>query len=720
MTTERDIATSGSVSTEPPRHGTGAPASGPASGLLVGVDIGGTFTDLIAYDTRTGAWRTRKVATSPEDPGKAVLDGLSELIGADEVGEVVLICHATTLGINAIIERRGARTALLTTEGFTDLLAMGSGQRYDVYELFPSYPEPLVPAELRLAVAERTGPSGEQLRSPDSDAVRATLERLVAAGAESLAICFLHAYVDSRHEEQVERLAAEVAPDLAVSTSSSVICEIREYPRLSTTVANAYIRPVVGRYLTALAERLSAEGYGCQLLTMLSAGGMATPSTASRFPVRILESGPAGGAVLAEAATRTLPVDDLLLFDMGGTTAKMSLVLKGAALRAPEFEVARVHRFKAGSGIPIRTPVLDLLEIGAGGGSIAHLDARGLLSVGPESSGADPGPACYGRGGTEPTVTDADLVLGYLAPDRFLGGRLRLDLDAARRVIGRLGEPLGLGVEETAWFIHSTVNAAMAGAARVHLTERGMDPSRLWLMAIGGAGPVHAERVGREVGVEAVVVPLDPGVGSAVGLVMAPRSFDTSRSAPAPLASLTWPAVQKVLADLEAEARAQVVAAGAAEEQITVERAVDVHLEGQAHELDVPIGPVDDEEGLAAVAGAFARRYLAAFGRPPLDRPLHVVTWRLRASAPSAGDVVRGRSASSARRELPAPDAIRPVYFPEASGYLDTPVRRRDALLPGDGFAGPAIVEETASSTVAGPRSRVEVLEDHSLKVTLG
>lgn len=688
-------------------------------GLLVGIDIGGTFTDLIAYNPQTEQWRSAKVVTSTGDPGEAVFAGLEQLLEPAERARVALACHATTLAINAIIERRGARSALLTTRGFTDLLAMGSGQRYDVYELFPAYPEPLIPSELRFPITERASSSGGSLVDLDADDVRKAVEGLKAGGAESVAICFLHSYVNTDHEEQAAAIVSELAADLPISLSSAVIPEVREFPRLSTTVANAYIRPVVGRYLTALAERLREKGYTCQFLTMLSSGGMASPEIASRFPVRILESGPAGGAVLAEVTARTLPVKDLLLFDMGGTTAKISIVIDGSALRTAEFEVARVHRFKAGSGLPIRTPVLDLLEIGAGGGSIARLDERGLLAVGPQSAGADPGPACYGRGGSVATVTDADLVLGYLDPNRFLGGRLVLDLDASRRALEFLGAPLGLGIEEAAWFVHSTVNASMAGAARVHLTERGLDPTAMWLMAIGGAGPVHAERVGREVGVESVVVPLDPGVGSAVGLVMAPVAFDVSRSTPSALDALEWPLIQKVLADLDTEARDQVVAAAAADAEIIVTRSVDMHLEGQSHELNVPIPLVNEGDYLTAIMRAFSATYLKSFGRPPLQRPLHVVTWRVRAWAPSRGSLVSRLPPSLHPGASVTPAGSRAAYFAEEGGFVTTPVYRRGSLAVGRRFRGPVIIEEEASSIICGPKSRVEVLEDGSIRMQL-
>ncbi|MDA8398972.1 MAG: hydantoinase/oxoprolinase family protein [Actinomycetota bacterium] len=686
--------------------------------IYIGVDIGGTFTDAVAYDEASDVWRVAKVATSRESPEDGVLAAINQVVDPNDRHRTRLVAHATTLGINAIIERRGAATGLLVTEGFTDLLFMGSGQRYDVYELFPSYPQPLVPPDRVRPLAERLAPSGEVLLPLRRDEVCRAVDALVESGVESIAVCLLHAYANPEHELAVEELVKKRVPEIPVSISSSVSPEIREYPRLCTTVVNAYIRPLVGRYLSKLSERIAADGHRGQLITMLSDAGMVAPEAAAQHPVRILESGPAAGSILAEATSRGLRISDLLLFDMGGTTAKISTVLAGATRRTAEFEVARVHRFKAGSGIPLRTPVVDLMEIGAGGGSIARLDERGLIAVGPESSGADPGPACYARGGTHATVTDADLVLGYLSADRFLGGKMPLDLEAARSALARLGEPLELDAEGTARFVHSTVNASMAGAARVYLAERGIDAANLSMMAIGGAGPVHAEDVGREVGVERIVVPVDPGTGSAVGLVVAPLAFEVSRSAPSPVGLLSWEEVESILQDLRTLAREQLVRAGAAEMDVTEVVSVDMHLEGQSHEVAVILSDLDHGDPAEVLREAFMGSYLATFGRVPLERPLHLKTWRLRASAPAPGPAMR-IAAPPPGSAGASPAAHRSVYFTTAGDFVLTPIFRRDRLRPGDELEGPAVVEEEMSATVAGPACRVRVLEDHSLLLEL-
>jgi N-methylhydantoinase A/oxoprolinase/acetone carboxylase beta subunit len=694
----------------------------PDGKIYIGVDIGGTFTDVVAYDEASGEWRIGKVLTSPESPEKGVIDAIGRVIDPSERARTALVAHATTLGINAVIQRTGARTGLLVTQGFTDLLYMGTGQRYDIYELFPTYAVPLVAHEDIYPVAERLTPAGEVLLPVAAADVAQAIDKLLQAGVQSIAVCLLHSYANSAHEQQVERAVNERAPDIPVSISSAVSPEIREYSRLCTTVANAYIRPLIGRYLSALQSLLRAEGHHGQLVTMLSDAGMVAPQAASRNPVRILESGSAAGSVLAEAAARNLSMPDLLLFDMGGTTAKISTVLDGVTRRSTEFEVARVHRFKAGSGIPLRTPVVDLIEIGAGGGSIARIDDRGLIAVGPESSGAEPGPACYGQGGGQATVTDADVVLGYVDPARFLGGEMPLDVEAARGALARLGEPLQLNAEDTAKFVHSAVNASMAGAARVYLAERGLEAAALSMLAIGGAGPVHAIDLAREVGVAQIVVPRDPSTGSAIGLVTAPLAFEVSRSAPRPVSSLTWQLIGDVVADLREQARGELMRAGAQAAEVVETVAADMHLEGQSHEIAVTIEHLDSGDAPDALNEAFGRSYFAAFGRAPLDRPVYVKTWRLRASAPAPGPSrrdSRDNHASSRAGIEPSAARYRAVYFSEAGRYVRTLILDRDALEAGEEFIGPVVIEERLSSTVAGPRCRVKVLDDLSLLIDI-
>jgi len=685
--------------------------------LAVGIDIGGTFTDLVLYDAGSNRWRAAKVPTDPIDPVKSVISGLQGLVTEDEVKRVSLMCHATTLGVNAIIQRQGAPTGLLVTDGFEDLIEMGSGQRYDIYELFPSYPNPLVPGERRHPIRQRTGPAGESLVELDLGEVDRAAQSLLAGGCKAIAICFLHSYADPGDERRAAAVVRRVAPSIRVSLSSDVVPEIREYPRLMTTVANAYIQPIVSTYLERLGAELTACGYGCTLLTMLSAGGMASVEAASAFPVRLLESGPAAGAILAEHLTASSELPDLLVFDMGGTTAKASMVRSGRALRTGQFEVARVHRFKAGSGIPIKTPVLDLLEIGAGGGSIARADQLGLLAVGPESAGADPGPACYGRGGEEPTVTDADLLLGYLNQDHFLGGRMQLDLSAARRALARLGRRFEMDETQAAWYVHSVVNDNMAGAARVHLTDRGVDPAQLAMLALGGAAPVHAEAVARGLGVRRVIIPPAPGVGSAAGLLLAPLAFDLARSRPGRLEDLPLTELAAIYGDLELRATDLVVGAGAERGRVIITRSVEMQVEGQVHEIEVAFEGALDGTTHQRIADAFDESYRSRFRHPPLDRPRRVITWRVRATAPGVAPRF-GRQEVADEQDHDG-SLARAIYFGEAGGFVQARVLRRSRLHPGQIESGPLVVEEEASTTVVGPSASLTVRDDLSLSLEL-
>lgn len=677
--------------------------------LAVGIDVGGTFTDLVLADASGRRWRSAKVPTDPADPAASVLRGLDQVLDRRDISDVHLICHATTLGINAIIERKGARTGLVVTDGFADVLEMGSGQRYDIYDLFLRYPEPLVAVERRLGVPQRTGPNGETLRPLDLQAVIEAGRQFLAQEVESVAICFLHSYAAPGDEKAAAQALCHAMPESPISLSSEVVPEIREYPRLSTTVANAYIQPIVSAYLERLARELAARGFGGRLLTMLSSGGMAAVEAASALPVRLLESGPAAGAVLGQEVAVRTGSTDLVVFDMGGTTAKASLVAAGEVLRAAELEVARMHRFKSGSGIPIKTASLDLLEIGAGGGSIARLSQLGMMEVGPDSAGAAPGPACYGLGGLDPTVTDADLVLGYLDPQSFLGGYMQLLPAAAMKAMERLAGPLEMTVEQAAWFVHAAVNQSMAGAIRVHLAERGLDAGAMALLALGGAGPVHADRVARDAGVSRVLVPGDPGMGSAAGLLLAPIAFDLSRSLPGRVDELDWERLRLLYAELEREARGSVLAAGAVPDGITVSRSVDMQVEGQVHEIEVPVPDLHPD----SIEASFVDTYKRLFHHPPLRRPRRAVTWRLRAAAP-------GLRRDALSRDSPNDQAVstRRVFFPE-TGFVDVPVHQRAGLADGFSAIGPLIVGEAASTTVVCPGSKLLVMSGGILELTL-
>src|SRR3990172_5261894 len=497
----------------------------------IGVDIGGTFTDLVWADEATGAVRVGKVLTTPKDPAQAVEQGIVALLqdAGSAPASVRTLIHGTTLATNALIERKGARTGLLTTAGFRDALEIGREGRDDMYDLFIDQPTPLLPRPLRLEVPERLLPDGSVLRPLDEEGARAAIAALMAEGVEAIAISLLHAYRNPAHERALAALVARIAPGLPVSRSSEVLPHIREFERTSTTVANVYVMPLMARYLDDLERKLADMGIPGRFYIMLSSGGIATPETAKRLPIRLVESGPAAGALAAAQAARQMSADRLLSFDMGGTTAKACVIDGGQPLVAREFEVARADRFKKGSGLPIRVPVIEMIEIGAGGGSVARVDRLGLLKVGPDSAGADPGPACYALGGREPTVTDADLLLGYLDPDFFLGGLMRLDVEAARRAVAeRVATAPGLDLMEAAWGIHRVVNENMAAAARIHGIERGKDLRAYPLFAFGGAGPVHAWEIGKILKVPRVLLPFGAGAISAFGLLAAPLAFDRS------------------------------------------------------------------------------------------------------------------------------------------------------------------------------------------------
>lgn len=678
----------------------------------IGMDIGGTFTDYVLIDSQNRL-HLHKRLTTPGNPARGALAGLDELLQRSgfSLAQVEHIVHGTTLVTNAIIERQGARTALLTTRGFRDILEMGFEQRYDIYDLFLPYPEPLVPRAWRLEVDERITRDGEVLQSPDLAVVQQQVAQLVDQGLEALAIGFLHSYRNPIHEQQVARQIRQAFPQLSVSVSSEIVPEIREYERFNTTVANAYVQPLMNRYLDELTQVLTRQGFTGHFLLMQSSGGSATVEVARRFPIRFLESGPAGGALVTRFMGQQLNAPDLIAFDMGGTTAKASLIRDYQPEVAPLMEAARVHRFKPGSGLPVKAPVIDLIEIGAGGGSIAQLDSLGLLKVGPRSAGADPGPACYGLGGTFPTVTDAALILGYFDPGYFLGGTMTLSLEAARTAYQPLAQQLGVSVEEAAWGVYRIVCENMAQAARVHIIEKGHDPRRYSMMAFGGAGPAHAARVARILGSPEVLIPRVSGVASALGFLVAPLSFEFSRSYPIELRQANWAEVDHLYQQLEAQAHQVLQEAGVPLQQIRLERRADMRFSGQFHDLEVeiPNGPVE-----ASLAPLLAQRFEEAYARLyhsvlPGYQPM-VLNWRLRAVGPELQLDLEQPTTPQASAEG-ALKGRRLVYYPEAGGPIEVPVYDRYRLQPGMELAGPAIVEEHESTTVVGVSDQVGV--DH-------
>ncbi|HEV2282308.1 MAG TPA: hydantoinase/oxoprolinase family protein [bacterium] len=683
--------------------------------LRIGVDIGGTFTDLILVDDLGTVFQIGKVLTTPADPAGAVAQGVRDLLEAAdaEARDVGQVVHGTTLLTNALIERKGARTALVTTRGFRDALEIAREHRYDMYDLFIERPAPLVPRHLRHELRERVLEDGTVAEALDLDEARRLVDALRREDVEAVAVCFLHSYRAPAHERAVGDLIRSAAPALACALSHEVVPEIREYERTSTTVANVYIQGLAARYLTRLAERLEAMEIGGPLFIMQSTGGICSVETACRFPIRVVESGPAAGALAAAHHAALARRPDLLSFDMGGTTAKACLVEGGEPLTAREFEVARVYRFKRGSGLPIKVPAIEMIEIGAGGGSLARVSSLGLLTVGPESAGAEPGPACYGRGGTEPTVTDADLVLGYLDPEFFLGGRLRLDREAARRAIEeRVAGPLGLDPVQAAWGIHQVVNENMASAVRVHAVERGKDIRRFPLFAFGGAGPVHAHRVARILRCATVVCPLGAGVASAMGFLVAPPVFDFVRTLPSGVESIDWAAVRAALSEMEQEGR-RILSTTVREDQIGFRRWADMRYRGQGHEIRVPLPDAAFGPGAEpALRAAFERAYAAIYAHTAPEVPVDVVSWRVAAHGPKPSlrlPAAGGQTARDAANPATALKTRRAAYFPERHGFAEVPVYDRYRLAPGCEFPGPAVVEERESTVVVGPDARVWV-----------
>ena len=684
----------------------------------VGIDIGGTFTDMLLV-SEDGTAVIGKTLTTPADPSLAVENALKPALqnGSVNPQQRGTLIHGTTLVTNALIERKGAPTALLTTLGFRDAVEIGREHRYELYDLNLELPKPLVPRHLRFDVPERIAADGSVLQPLDEDFVRRLVAELRDKGVKAIGISYLNSYRNPAHERRTGEIVAEVAPQIRVSLSSEVVAEIREFQRTSTTLANVYVQERVSDYLAQLEARLKAIGFSGSFFVMLSSGGIATRDTASRFPVRLLESGPAAGALAAAQAGMLSGHRDLLSFDMGGTTAKLCVIEDGRPLKTHEFEVDRVYRFRKGSGLPVRIPVIDMIEIGAGGGSMARIDSLGLLKVGPESSGADPGPVCYGQGGTEPTVTDADLILGYLDARYFLGGKMQLDVDAARNALGRFGRRLGMTVEQVAWGIHQIVNENMANAARAHLGERGKDPRRLPMYAFGGAGPVHGYGVAEILRLPALISPVGAGVGSTFGLLAAPLAFDFVRSAYSRLDELDWQFANSLLNEMAAEGRKVLESSGLSEEDISYQRTADMRYVGQGHEVSVslPDGTLGVKH-LETVIATFENTYQALYGRKGPDVPLEIINWRVVARGPQPQlNMKLQRESTKAGNAI---KGARPAYF-SARGYSETPVYDRYALKPGMTFAGPAIVEERESTLIIGARGRARVDERLQIVVEL-
>jgi N-methylhydantoinase A len=684
----------------------------------VGFDVGGTFTDFV-LQSPAGELTTGKRLTTYPDPSEACLAGLDGLLARAgvawaDVGQAV---HGTTLGSNIVIERKARGVGLLTTRGFRDVLIIGREKRYQVYDLQIEKPEPLVPRRLIGEVTERVLADGSVRTPLDEADARRAIRELVARGVRTLAVCLLHAYLNPVHEKRLAALAAEEAPELVVTLSHEVSPTFREYERTSTTVVNAYVMTAIREYLRGLGRALGERGYRGRLFVMQSSGGVATAEAMERYPVRMIESGPAAGALMAAAYGEITGHRDLVAFDMGGTTAKLALIEDGRPFTTTAFELHRVNN-AAGSGLPMNIQAIDLVEIGAGGGSIARA-ALGVIAVGPESAASTPGPACYARGGTEPTVTDANLVLGYLNPDDFAGGTMRLDTPAATEAIeARVARPLGLSRADAAWGIHAVVTSNMELATRVVSIERGRDPRALTLIAFGGSGPVHGCRLAQALGIPRVILPAAAGVTAAIGLLAAEVKFDVARTYVRRLDALDPAALTAMFEEMAAQATAVVRESAATTGTVTVARSVDARYVGQGYELTVPVpaGPLD-AAALARVRVAFDEIYAARYGYANPTEAVETVTWKLSAVGPAPP--VTLAKAGAAERDA-ALKMRRRAWFPESGGWTDCPVYDRYALAPGTELSGPAIVEERESTSVLPPGTTAAVDEYANLLVSVG
>ena len=695
--------------------------------LRIAVDIGGTFTDGVAELTQGGRIWVAKCLTTPDDPGRAVSQVVAGLLG--QVGETLGIAgparrvrevvHGTTLVANTIIERKGARVGLLVTQGTADTLDIGREVRYDLYDLDLELPKPLVPAGLREELDERLDAEGHVLTPLDENRLAVALDKLARKKVQAVAISLLHAYVQDGHEQAVAAHVRRRLPGVPVSLSSEVAREIREYERMSTTTANAYVQPMMGRYLDRLEGRIADLAIKAPLRVMVSSGGFTSTRAGAAQPIQLLESGPAGGVLSAVNTGLEAGIADVLAFDMGGTTAKACVAPGGQPSLAHSFETGRVRRFKKGSGLPILIPSIDLIEIGAGGGSIAHVSRLGLLNVGPMSAGAVPGPACYGQGGQDATVTDADLLLGYLDAENFLGGEMRLRTDLAEAAMGRLAKGLGMTAPEVAWGIVDMVNENMAAAARVHIAEKGHDPRRFTMVATGGAGPVHVVEVAAKLRIRRVLCTIAAGAGSCLGLLAAPARVDRAWSRVALLADVNWSETKSVLGRLHADAVAELGIAGAGGETIAWSLGVEVRYAGQGNtiQVDLPYGAVGPRLG-AAIAKEFERAYVRLYGRTVPNAVLQTVTWRL--TGKSRGQRHGFRWADGATVAGPVkPIARRRIYLPAKGSSGEAPVYERYQLRPGTRLTGPLVLQERESTIVVARPARVTVLADLTVSIEL-
>ena len=668
--------------------------------IRLAADIGGTFTDVV-LESEAG-FQSTKVLTTLNQPEIGVMQGIDELLRLSNIepGQITHVIHGTTLGTNTVIERKGAKTAFLTTEGFRDILEMGYEKRYDHYDIYLEKPPPLVPRKYRLPVRERISAEGKVLVELDQNQVLQTIQFLKQEEIEAVAVGFLHAYAHPVHEQKVRDLILSELPGLSVCLSSEVCPEMREYDRFSTTCANAYIRPLVSGYLERLEKLFAEAGFGCSIHLMMSGGGWTNLQTASKFPIRLLESGPAGGAIMAAGVARECELDEVLSLDMGGTTAKICLIRDGVPESSRSFETARVYRDQKGSGLPLRVPVIELVEIGAGGGSIARVDAMNRIRVGPRSAGSEPGPASYGLGGGEPTVTDANLLLGNLNPEYFGGGKITLNLDLAEKAVSqKVAGMLELDKHWASLGILETVDENMANAAKVHAVERGRVLNRHAMIAFGGGAPLHACKIARKLGIERVIIPKGAGVGSALGFLRAPMSFEVVRSFKTQFSHFELEQVNRILEEMSREAHSMNLQKNAGAEETFEVRKVDVRYLGQGHELTIPINPgklsTKDVEDLRE---KFEELYHQIYGLNLPEMEVEAISWSVTVKSAEATTI--HKNSEGMDQTEPESIGLREVFDTNLERVEQAKVYNRSDLSAGQSIQGLSVIQESETTVI--------------------
>ena len=676
--------------------------------FTIGVDIGGTFTDIVAVNQKNGIQFNEKVLTTPKDPSKAVLTGVKSIIEKNTIDpKNCRIIHGTTLVANALIERKGVKTALLTTKGFRDVLEIGREWRYDLFSLDLEMPSPIVSRQLRFEIEERINFKGEVIQSLDEIGLLKVVKKIAKSGVETLAIVFMHSFKNSSHEKLAKKIIQAHAPNLNICLSCIVSPEIGEYERTSTTVANAYVQPIFKNYVTSLVKGLKKIGIINDLFLMLSDGGIVHQKTAIEFPIRLVQSGPAGGAQAATLYGKLLKQDNILCFDMGGTTAKACLIENGKPNRTTMFEVARVFRFSKGSGLPLQVPVVDMIEIGAGGGSIARIDSMGLIQVGPDSSSSYPGPACYGLGGKLPTVTDSDLILGYIDADNFLGGDMKLIKENAEKAIKEhIADPLGITILNAAWAIHEIVTENMSQAASIHALEKGRKIERFSMIPIGGAGPVHACSLMSKMNISQMISPANAGVASAIGMIASPNSFELVQTDMQLLEDLNFSKMRNQFKIMHKNGVKSLLKTGTAFDKITISNSILMRYVGQGYEIEVPISKGNIEnKNIKSIKIEFEKVYKILFGRIE-KMPLEIISWRTIASGPVTNFIIKNKNFNTTSKNIYTKK--RPVYFGGKS-YIHTKVIDRNNLQKSFQAKGPLIIEERESTLIIPPNFNVRM-----------